>query len=202
MLVAFLLYNDGIQTIIRMASIYGAEVGIDQNAQIAAFVLVQFVGVPCSFLFGAMAPRIGAKRGVFLALDDLCRHQPAWLLHDHGMAVLCSRRARRHRPGRQPGAQPVALRADDPEAQVVRVSSASSPSSRSSPALPDRLCLRRRSCSSLRAAPRSFGHRLFFVLGALVLTRVDVAAGEAQAQRQQAAAGEIFDRTSAFTPCF
>jgi UMF1 family MFS transporter len=35
MLVAFLLYNDGIQTIIRMASIYGAEVGIDQNAQIA-----------------------------------------------------------------------------------------------------------------------------------------------------------------------
>jgi MFS transporter, UMF1 family len=68
MLVAFLLYNDGIQTIIRMASIYGAEVGIDQNAQIAAFVLVQFVGVPCSFLFGAMAHRIGAKRGIFLAL--------------------------------------------------------------------------------------------------------------------------------------
>ena len=31
MLVAFLLYNDGIQTIIRMASIYGAEVGIDQQ---------------------------------------------------------------------------------------------------------------------------------------------------------------------------
>ena len=55
MLVAFLLYNDGIQTMIRMASIYGAEVGIDQNAQIAAFVLVQFVGVPFSFLFGAIA---------------------------------------------------------------------------------------------------------------------------------------------------
>jgi UMF1 family MFS transporter len=68
MLVAFLLYNDGIQTIIRMASIYGAEVGIDQNAQIAAFVIVQFVGVPCSFLFGALAHRIGAKRGIFLAL--------------------------------------------------------------------------------------------------------------------------------------
>jgi MFS transporter, UMF1 family len=37
MLVAFLLYNDGIQTIIRMAAIYGAEIGIDRNAQIAAF---------------------------------------------------------------------------------------------------------------------------------------------------------------------
>jgi len=68
MLVAFLLYNDGIQTIIRMSSIYGAEIGIDQNAQIAAFVMVQFVGVPCSFLFGALAGRIGAKTAIFFAL--------------------------------------------------------------------------------------------------------------------------------------
>jgi UMF1 family MFS transporter len=68
MLVAFLLYNDGIQTIIRMAAIYGAEIGIDQTAQIEAFVVVQFVGVPFSFLFGALAGRIGAKTGIFLAL--------------------------------------------------------------------------------------------------------------------------------------
>src|SRR5262249_2588642 len=68
MLVAFMLYNDGIQTLIRMSSIYGAEIGIDRNAQNAAFVLVQVVGVPCSFLFGSLAGRIGAKPGVFLAL--------------------------------------------------------------------------------------------------------------------------------------
>ena len=68
MLVAFLLYNDGIQTMIRMAAIYGAEVGIDSNAQIAAFVMVQFVGVPCSFLFGMLAGRIGAKPAVFLSV--------------------------------------------------------------------------------------------------------------------------------------
>jgi MFS transporter, UMF1 family len=68
MLLAFLLYSDGIQTIIRMASIYGQEVGIDRNSQIAAFVMVQFVGVPFSFLFGALAGRIGAKAGVFIAL--------------------------------------------------------------------------------------------------------------------------------------
>ena len=68
MLLAFLLYNDGIQTLIRMSSISGAEIGIDQNAQIAAFVMVQFVGVPCSFLFGALAGRIGAKAAIFLAL--------------------------------------------------------------------------------------------------------------------------------------
>jgi UMF1 family MFS transporter len=68
MLVAFLLYNDGIQTIIRMATIYGAEIGIDRDARIAAFVIVQFVGVPFSFLFGAVAGRIGAKTAVFVAL--------------------------------------------------------------------------------------------------------------------------------------
>jgi UMF1 family MFS transporter len=68
MLLAFLLYNDGIQTIIRMASVYGAEIGIDRNAQIAAFVVVQFVGVPFSFLFGMVAARIGAKTAVFVSL--------------------------------------------------------------------------------------------------------------------------------------
>jgi MFS transporter, UMF1 family len=68
MLIAFMLYNDGIQTMIKMASIYGAEVGIDFNAQIAAFIIVQFVGVPCSFLFGMLASRIGAKTGIFLSL--------------------------------------------------------------------------------------------------------------------------------------
>ena len=68
MLIAFLLYNDGIQTMIRMASIYGAEVGIDSNAQIAAFVLVQFGGVPFSFLFGGLAGRIGAKPAIFISV--------------------------------------------------------------------------------------------------------------------------------------
>src|SRR5258705_11119822 len=51
-----------------MAAIYGAEIGIDRNAQIEAFVLVQFVGIPFSFLFGALAGRIGARTGIFIAL--------------------------------------------------------------------------------------------------------------------------------------
>lgn len=68
MLVAFLLYNDGIQTIIRMGPVYGAEIGIDQNAQIAALVLVQFVGVPFAYLFGAAASRVGPKPTLYVAL--------------------------------------------------------------------------------------------------------------------------------------
>jgi UMF1 family MFS transporter len=66
--IAMLLYQDGIQTIIRMASIYGAEIGIDQNAQIAAFVMVQLLGIPFSFLFGSLGTRIGTKRALFIAL--------------------------------------------------------------------------------------------------------------------------------------
>jgi UMF1 family MFS transporter len=65
---AMLLYQDGIQTIIRMASVYGAEIGIDQNAQIAAFIMVQFLGIPFSFLFGSIGSRIGTKRALFIAL--------------------------------------------------------------------------------------------------------------------------------------
>jgi len=68
MLLAFLVYNDGIGTIIRMATIYGAEIGIGQNALIAAIVLVQFVGIPFAIFFGAIAGRIGPKRSIFLAL--------------------------------------------------------------------------------------------------------------------------------------
>jgi MFS transporter, UMF1 family len=68
MLLAFFIYNDGIQTIIKMATAYGTEIGIGQNALIGAILLVQFVGIPCSFLFGVVAHRIGAKRALFLGL--------------------------------------------------------------------------------------------------------------------------------------
>ncbi len=65
---AMLLYQDGIQTIIRMASVYGAEIGIEQTAQIGAFVLVQFLGIPFAFLFGSLGTRIGTKHAIFVAI--------------------------------------------------------------------------------------------------------------------------------------
>jgi UMF1 family MFS transporter len=68
MLLAFLIYNDGIQTIQKMATAYGTEIGIGQSSLITAVLLVQFVGVPFAFLFGALAGRIGAKRAIFLGL--------------------------------------------------------------------------------------------------------------------------------------
>lgn len=68
MLCAFLLYNDGIQTIIKMATAYGAEIGIGSRDLIAAILIVQFVGIPCAFLFGTVADRVGAKRSIFVGL--------------------------------------------------------------------------------------------------------------------------------------
>ena len=67
-LVAFLIYNDGIGTIARMAAAYGTELGIGQGVLIGSILMVQFIGVPFAFLFGGLASRIGAKRGIFLAL--------------------------------------------------------------------------------------------------------------------------------------
>jgi len=67
--IAMLLYQDGIQTIIRMAGVYGAEVGVEQTSQIAAFVMVQFLGIPFSFLFGSLGVRIGTKRAIFIAIS-------------------------------------------------------------------------------------------------------------------------------------
>ena len=68
MLLAFLIYNDGITTFIRMASAYGEELGLDPGQMMLAILLVQFLGVPCTFGFGAVAARVGAKRSVLVGL--------------------------------------------------------------------------------------------------------------------------------------
>jgi UMF1 family MFS transporter len=68
MIIAFLIYNDGIGTIIRMATTYGTEIGIGATAQMVAILLVQIVGVPFAFLFGRLSGRIGPKRAILLGL--------------------------------------------------------------------------------------------------------------------------------------
>lgn len=68
LLVAFLIYNDGVLTIIRMAAIYGVELGVETGDLIVAILLVQFVAVPCSMAFGWLAGRIGTKRAILCSL--------------------------------------------------------------------------------------------------------------------------------------
>jgi UMF1 family MFS transporter len=52
----------------KMATIYGREIGIGATELIGALLLVQFLGVPATFAFGALAARIGAKRGIMITL--------------------------------------------------------------------------------------------------------------------------------------
>ncbi|MCH7950407.1 MAG: MFS transporter [Candidatus Dadabacteria bacterium] len=67
-LVAFWIYNDGIGTIIKMATIYGVEIGIDQTTLIGALLMTQFVGIPFSFAFGRLAKYIGTKNSILFGL--------------------------------------------------------------------------------------------------------------------------------------
>jgi MFS-type transporter involved in bile tolerance (Atg22 family) len=63
-LLAFILYVDGIGTIIGVAAIYGAELGFDSVSLILALLLVQFVGIPFSLIFGRL-PSPGENRRPF-----------------------------------------------------------------------------------------------------------------------------------------
>ena len=68
-LVAFLFYNDGIQTIIVVAAIFAREeLGLTQSTILSCFLMIQFVAMPGTLLFGRLAEKSGAKRSLYLAL--------------------------------------------------------------------------------------------------------------------------------------
>ncbi|MCX6030077.1 MAG: MFS transporter [Chloroflexi bacterium] len=67
-IVAFWIYNDGIGTIIKMATIYGAEIGIGQIDLIGALLLTQFIGIPFSLLFGRMPQRNDPRQAFFVSM--------------------------------------------------------------------------------------------------------------------------------------
>jgi len=67
-LLAYWLYSDGIGTVIRMATIYGSEVGIERKDLIGALLLVQIVAAPASLAFGRLGQRIGPRLAVAIGL--------------------------------------------------------------------------------------------------------------------------------------
>ncbi|MCK9997181.1 MAG: MFS transporter [Candidatus Krumholzibacteria bacterium] len=68
-LAAYWIYNDGIGTIVKMATAYGSEIGIGMTDLIGALVLTQAIGVPFAILFGRLARRTGPKSAILLALS-------------------------------------------------------------------------------------------------------------------------------------
>ncbi|RAO23803.1 MFS transporter [Micromonospora noduli] len=68
-LLAFLVYNDGIQTVITLASQYGTEeLRLEQSTLIITILLVQFLAFGGALSLGALAKRIGAWKTVLLSL--------------------------------------------------------------------------------------------------------------------------------------
>jgi UMF1 family MFS transporter len=67
-LAAYFLYIDGVNTVIKMAVDYGLSLGFGPGDLMKALLLTQFVGFPAALAFGWLGRRIGARRGIFLAL--------------------------------------------------------------------------------------------------------------------------------------
>ena len=61
-LLAYWFYMDGIDTIVRMATAYGADIGLEASSMITALILTQFVGFPSTLIFGYFADRLGFKK--------------------------------------------------------------------------------------------------------------------------------------------
>jgi UMF1 family MFS transporter len=68
-LLAFMLYNDGIQTVIAMATIYGKdELGISTTSLMVTLLIIQGVAAVGAYIFGKIALRIGTKPAVMVTL--------------------------------------------------------------------------------------------------------------------------------------
>ncbi|RMG57078.1 MAG: MFS transporter [Gammaproteobacteria bacterium] len=60
-LLAYWLYIDGVDTIVRMAVDYGAALGLDSTELVKALLLVQFVAFPAAIVYGHLGKHVGVK---------------------------------------------------------------------------------------------------------------------------------------------
>jgi len=67
-LLAYFLYMDGVDTIIRMATSYGSDIGLSASSMISALLLTQFVGFPATLVFGFYADKFGYKESLTFAI--------------------------------------------------------------------------------------------------------------------------------------
>jgi len=67
-LMAYWLYIDGVDTIVRMAVDYGLSIGLQQNDLILALLITQFVGFPAAIGFGYIGQYLGTKTGIYIGI--------------------------------------------------------------------------------------------------------------------------------------
>jgi MFS transporter, UMF1 family len=67
-LLAYWMYIDGVNTIMKMAVDYGLALGFPANSLIAGILMIQFIGFPLTLLFGWLGDRISPLVGIFVAI--------------------------------------------------------------------------------------------------------------------------------------
>lgn len=68
-LIAYLIYNDGIQTVIVVSTAFAAdELGVATDMLLVLVLMIQFVAFLGAIAFGFLARKIGAKRAILLSL--------------------------------------------------------------------------------------------------------------------------------------
>lgn len=67
-LLAYWFYIDAVNTVIKMAVDYGLALGLPASSLLTALLLTQFVAFPAALLFGWIGDRIGAKKGILIAI--------------------------------------------------------------------------------------------------------------------------------------
>ncbi len=71
-LLAYWMYIDGVNTMIKMAVDYGLALGFAANSLILAILLIQFIGFPMTWLFGYLGDRISPLLGIFVSIAVYC----------------------------------------------------------------------------------------------------------------------------------
>lgn len=67
-LIAYWLYIDGVNTVMKVAIDFGYKIGVGPEQLMIALLVVQFVSFPAALAFGSLGERIGAKRGILIGL--------------------------------------------------------------------------------------------------------------------------------------
>lgn len=67
-LLGYWCYIDGVDTIVRMAVDYGLSIGFSSDSLIVALLITQFVGFPAAIGFGHLGKRFGPKTGIYVAI--------------------------------------------------------------------------------------------------------------------------------------
>ena len=67
-LLAYWLYIDGVDTIIRMAVDYGTSIGFPASSLLTALLLVQFIAFPATLGYNWFSSRIGIKKAIYTAI--------------------------------------------------------------------------------------------------------------------------------------